>query len=182
MNFFEMLIMSKRMSFEDGTVTLYGENVLIIPAPNIVKYICMAGANQGNGRDMYSRAKAATLEYKQDLVKAYKSGGGMSWIINTINLYGLGKATYQGASNSLPAGVIILENSPFAHNPDCKAGAPIDHVLRGIIAGMASAIFNKDFDTIELKCAAAGGDSCKIIIDSKKNLMRNFPQFYEDQI
>lgn len=182
MNFFEMLIMSRKMTFADGVVTLYGGNVLIFPAPSIIKYICMTGTDQRNAKELYHMAKESILENRAGMVGTGKPETDVSWMIETANLYGLGKLHYQEASATIPAGIIIVEDSPFENGPYSRKGTPMDHVLRGILAGMASVLFNKDFDAVEIECGVAtGSPACKIALDTKANLMEKYPELYKTQ-
>ncbi|MDE1851359.1 MAG: 4-vinyl reductase [Candidatus Micrarchaeota archaeon] len=181
MNFFEMLIMSRKMAFQDGTVTLYGENVLIFPAPSIIKYICLTGTDPKNAKELYHMAKESILERRGNINSTGNSEADVSWVIDTVNLYGLGKLHYQETAGTAPAGIIIVENSPFSNSPDCMVGAPMDHILRGILAGMASAVFNKELEAVETECRVVGSSVCKIALDTKENLMKRYPAMYKAQ-
>ena len=181
MNFFEMLVLSQKLSFSDGRVTFYGQDILIFPVLSIMGYIDLIGNSTESTKEVYYMVKESMLENKQNLKKAYKPSDGVNWIYNTLNLYGLGKVSF-GTSTIPPTGEIFVENSPFANGLNGKVNAPIDHILRGIIAGMVSAIFDNDYDVIEVECCVIGSNRCKLILDSKENLSKNFPSFCKNQV
>ncbi|MGI0100199.1 MAG: V4R domain-containing protein [Candidatus Micrarchaeaceae archaeon] len=173
--------MSRKMVFEDGLVTFYGEGVLIFPAPSIIKYTAMINDEPEYTKSLYQTAKESVLEYKQNLLKECGSNDHKKFIIDTIKLYGLGKIGYE-IDSAEPTGMIMLENSPFASNDSGKANNPIDHILRGLIVGMVSAIFDREFDMIEIECRASGGNNCKFLLDSSDELIKKFPLLCANQI
>lgn len=182
MNFFEMLVMSRKLSFIDGKVSLYGQEISIYPSRSIMDYILLINEDSELVESVYATAKQSMLEYRAELIKAYNPSKSITWIINTINLYGLGKVEYTGSNPNLPIGEMTAENSPFVQYLKGKVDKPVDSVLKGLIAGMVSAILDSNYDVIELECQATGSSKCKFVLDTKENLVSKFPIECQNQI
>jgi len=56
--------------------------------------------------------------------------------------------------------ILVLEQNPIAERLAGKAHAPVDHVLRGIFAGVFSSIFKTDIDCVEHQCMALNHKNC----------------------
>lgn len=181
MNFFEMLILSRKITFEEGSATLYGQNILIFPYRPLMEYIAHISSDTELTKGIYFTAKESILENKAGIVKAYVVSDGQNWICNTINLLGQGKIKYDNP-NTGPTGAVLLENSALAKDLKGKTTYAVDHVLRGIVAGIVSAVLDKDTDIIETDCYATGSNACKFFIDSKENLNNKFPVLSKQQI
>jgi len=61
---------------------------------------------------------------------------------------------------------ITVKNSPFAHAYG-KSTEGVCHLIRGVIGGMASAIFHQDCTASELECISKGDDRCIFVVDLK---------------
>ncbi|MBU1120992.1 4-vinyl reductase, partial [Candidatus Micrarchaeota archaeon] len=46
-----------------------------------------------------------------------------------------------------------------------KISFPVDHFVRGILAGLFSNAFHTDLDCLELKCIASGSSECEFIVN-----------------
>lgn len=180
MNFFEMLVISKKMEFMDGEIRLYGQGIAIIPSPPIIEYIGSIDNDAMLMRMMYSITKEAMLEYRDAILKSYK-GPAKEWLTNTINLYAHGRIRYENSGNE-PFGEMSLENSASAEELRGRVKNPVDHILRGIIAGLTSIVLGDDFDVIETECRATGGNVCRLVVDRSRDLKSKYPKLYEQQV
>jgi|GEM_PF-196765 len=61
---------------------------------------------------------------------------------------------------------IAVRNSPFAQSYG-KSSEGVCHLIRGVVGGMASAIFNQDCTASELECISKGDDRCLFVVDLK---------------
>jgi predicted hydrocarbon binding protein len=180
MNFFEMLMISRKMQFEDGKIKLYGQDIAIIPAPPIIEYIRLINDDDRQIKLIYSTAKESMLDYKQEIMDATK-GLDSKWISDTMNLYSHGKMRYEEPSLA-PLGIVSLENSAPAKILKTKVEAPVDHIFRGILAGLTSVICKRDIDVIETSCYVVNGNLCKFSVNDNAKLKENFQSLYEKQI
>lgn len=181
MNFFEMLVLSKKLSFADGKVSLYGQEISIYPARSMMDYVRTISEDVESVKLIYATAKESMLEYREELSKAYDKSNGKDWLISTINLYGLGKIQYSTDSRALE-GEITVENSPYSQYLKGSVKRPIDDVLRGVIAGTVSAVLGADYDALETECEALGSQKCKLIIGKNDSLKSGFASIAGSQI
>lgn len=181
MNFFEMLMLSKKMSFENGTVKLYGQNIIIFPPQSIAEYVVSINDNKELIRDLYNTAKKAMVEYGEVISEDYKASHDINWVCDYVNLFGQGRIVYEDITKA-PTGTILLENSLYFEGFKNKLNSPVDHIMRGIIAGILSAIFNKNFDAVETECVAMDYSICRFVVDYSDVLKKRFSGIYDTQI
>lgn len=181
MNFFEMLVLSKKLSFADGKVSFYGQDISVYPLQSVVEYTGLINKDSESVKFTYITAKNSMIEYKQNIASAYNQSDTKKWIVETVNLYGLGEIQFDTSSSQLTGGITV-ENSPFAQNLKGKIDRPVDHILRGIIAGITSVVSNIDYDVIELKCETTGNTNCKLVLDNKEALIQKFPNESKEQL
>ena len=177
MNIFEMLMLSRKLAFEDGRVTLYGQGIAIFPTPSLAEHLAQMSNDPASTKLVYRMAKESMLDSKQDLINAHNASKDKNWLCEMINLYAHGAAAYEDPAKE---GVIILADSPFSSSLTGKVNGPVDHIVRGLIAGIASAISNKDIDVLEIECGVDG--KCKFTLGEKKNLMSKYPSIGNSQI
>ena len=60
--------------------------------------------------------------------------------------------------------IVRVSNNPVASRLHLKAKAPADHILRGILAGLFSRVFEEPVDCVETHCCALGEGDCEFII------------------
>lgn len=180
MNFFEMLVLSKKLSFADGSVSLYDQSISVYPVQSIMAHILAISTDVDSVKSLYSIEKDAVLEYG-DTIKKHAVSANTEWIVNTINLYGLGKIQYVTKESDI-SGKLTLENSPFVQYLNGKTTAAVDIILRGIIAGTVSAVLDANYDVIEIQCQTSGNQGCEFAIDVKEKLLSQFQQICAAQL
>lgn len=182
MNFLEMLLMSRKLTFDEGKVSLYGKSILILPASPFFEYIATINSDTDMIQYLYATEKKALIaEYEESFSRSYNASDSATWICDNINLYGYGRIRYDDAKTA-PYGKITLENSPFTIRLRGVTGKPVDHILRAIIAGTVSAITHKDTDVIETNCSVGEGNVCSMQVGERGELMSQFPELFKTQI
>ncbi|MBU1696004.1 MAG: XylR N-terminal domain-containing protein, partial [Proteobacteria bacterium] len=63
---------------------------------------------------------------------------------------------------------VSVENSPFVRSYEKSSKGTCD-LIRGVVGGMASVIFNQDSTASEVECVSKGFDRCVFIVDLKLN-------------
>ena len=63
--------------------------------------------------------------------------------------------------------VVRVTSSPFAEAHG-EADEPVCHLLRGIVAGMGSALLERECGAVETSCQAMGDDCCRFVLDAGK--------------
>ncbi len=183
MNFLELLLMSRKLSFEEGRIYLYGKGVLMLPMAPIANYFSAVNNDDTTVKNTYSMSKSAILsEYKENLSSSFKSSAGHAeFLRNNINLYGYGFAEFENSNFAIP-GDVFIKDSPFVEALKGVVKKPIDHVLRGILAGVVTAATGQDTDAIELNCAAVSGEKCIMHLDTKAKLTAEFSELCRTQL
>jgi len=64
--------------------------------------------------------------------------------------------------------IVSVSSNPFAGKLHCSPKMPVDHILRGIIAGIFSSVFGEGVDCVETHCIALGEASCEFIVKKHK--------------
>jgi len=60
--------------------------------------------------------------------------------------------------------IVRVSNNPVTSRLHPKAKAPADHILRGVLAGLFSRVFEEPIDCVETHCCALGERDCEFII------------------
>lgn len=60
--------------------------------------------------------------------------------------------------------IVSVSDSPVAKRLHHAPKGPIDHFLRGIIAGIFSGVFAESVDCVETHCSALGEKNCEFIV------------------
>lgn len=63
--------------------------------------------------------------------------------------------------------IIVVNNSPVALKFSEPPGAPVDHFLRGIFAGIMTDYFETNVECVETKCMAINHSVCEFVIKPK---------------
>lgn len=77
---------------------------------------------------------------------------------------GFGLLTQSDLNKEKKQAIIVVNNSPFALKLSGKTTLPVDHLLRGIFAGIFSVFFNENVDCVETECSALSLPRCTFII------------------
>lgn len=181
MNFLELLILSRKMEFkEDGEVTLYSQDIVVLPDALMAGYISKLGSSPEWKKAIYSTARDAMLEHKEGIGRAYRGSSGSAWVCNTVNLLGQGKITYEDADSC--TGTVWIENAPTARELVGKVNGQTEHILRGLVAGIASAVLGQNVEAVEVECVATGSDRCKLVVGPEVDLKARFPEACAQQV
>gem|GEM_PF-808576 len=60
--------------------------------------------------------------------------------------------------------IVRVSNNPVSSRLHFRAAAPADHILRGVLAGIFSRVFEEKMDCVETHCCALGEQECEFII------------------
>ncbi len=67
---------------------------------------------------------------------------------------------------------VSVTNSPFAESYG-KSSVGVCHLIRGVLAGMASVVFNASCTSTEIECIAKGDPKCLFIVEADANIRRD---------
>ena len=181
MKLLDALLISKKLKFEDGSITLYSDGVTILPLDGFIMYIEEVSNDTSVTKSLYSTMRNSMLEQRQRLMAEVDRSNAAEWLCASINLYGYGKVKYEKPTD-LITGTLILNGSPFAKVLKSKSAIPVDHIIRGAIAGIASAITGQDLHAVETLCAVSAQNNCQFVLDSKEKLTKEFGELCKQQI
>jgi predicted hydrocarbon binding protein len=172
-NIVKKLLFARQIKFERGEIILLGQRVAISPSQlfnNIVKEF---ENNDEIMRKIYHACKTVNMEgYARVVSKKYKLSGMKlaKWLINSGEVGGWGKIISVRAYIKEKKAVIQICDSL---SKDMKSTKPVDHFLRGQLAGGASAAFGIEFDCIERRCIAIGDKFCEFVIKKREDFIKN---------
>ena len=164
-------MLAKQLKFSDGNISLMGNRVTIFNADLFSDYTLRINDSPEKVSELYDSVK---LSFRAGFAKTvgvayhFSFNDYFKWMTDLTGLTGWGKVTWLDLDQEGKRGIVFVENSPIAEDLIGKVKSPIDHVLRGFIAGGASAAFNADMDVIEEECFALGAAKCKFIIKLAK--------------
>jgi predicted hydrocarbon binding protein len=170
MNFFEELMIAKQLSFSPGTIELLGNRVTITHGTFFADYTSRINDNPESVIQLYESAK---VSFREGMAKSIGKKYGFSyndffkWLTQIAMLAGWGKLTWADLNESNKSGIILVDNSPVAGLLKGKVGLPVDHLIRGFIAGGASGWLNTDVDAVEEECFSLGATQCKFVFRPK---------------
>ena len=171
MSIFDEFMLARQLSFNDGSITLLENRVVIVQAKFFTDYSLAIEGNLDRISELYEISKNS---FTEEMGKAtgknfeFNFNDFFKWMTKVAMLAGWGKLTWGDVYQKNKSGVIFMENSPIAEVLKGKVKSPIDHVIRGFIAGGASAAFNADIDATEEECVALGAQKCKFIFGPAK--------------
>ncbi len=160
---FDQLTLLRQLSFKDGDIRLMGNRVVIIHANFFYDYCMQINDSPEKVSELYSSAKSS---FKVGIAESIGKNYGFSfndffnWMTKIAILAGWGNIKWEGLEEGDGIGKISVENSPIAEHLKGKVKSPVDHLIRGFIAGGASASLQKDIDALEEECVATGAPHC----------------------
>ena len=92
-----------------------------------------------------------------------------SFLEKYFSASGWGLVKHLNINLSKAEALVSVSNNPFTPYLRGKVTKPIDHLHRGIIAGIFSKAFQKDVDCVEVHCSALGHRECEFVVKQQKN-------------
>jgi predicted hydrocarbon binding protein len=166
MNLFEKFALSRHVLFSDGDIQLFGNRVVLIQSGFFSEYGKSINDSPEKVLEFYNAAK---ISFREEIAKSigtefsFNFQNFFNWMTDIAILAGWGILKWSGLDEKNMTGGITVENSPVAKNLAGKAILPVDHLIRGFIAGGASAAFKSDIDAIETDCVVLGAPICKFV-------------------
>lgn len=165
---FKKLLMAGQIKFEEGSISFLNSRVVIAPSELFVNLMEKFKYNDNICLKFYRASKSTNIKgFAKEVSKKYnlKQLDLAKWLINTGNVSGWGNIKFIAQDNKNKTGVVEVRNGISQR---IKSKIPVDHFLRGQIAGGTSAAFNMEFECIERKCIAAGDECCEFVIKPRK--------------
>lgn len=125
-----------------------------------VAEMMMAGGYTGGSRS--SRRYKELFNYSDEEIVAFmcKMGGEIGW----------GRFEVEEFDKEGKELVIVVRNSPFAevYGPSDRG---VCHMIRGVVAGMATGIFGGEVSSEETLCRAKGDELCRFVVRGREVIL-----------
>ncbi len=170
---FKKLLMAQQIKFEEGSITLLDSRTVFVPSEiftNLIKKfkedekVCIEFYKASKFSNIVGFAEKVSKKYKLKEMELAK------WLVNVGNVGGWGKMKFTAEDDAEKMFIIEVRNSI---TQNIKSSVPVDHFLRGQIAGGASAAFGIDFNCIERRCVSVGDDCCEFVVKPTESFIKN---------
>ena len=165
MSLLETFMMARSISFKDGNISLFSNRIVMAPATFFFEFTKAIENSPSETHSLYESAKTSFKDVVVKDVRTYKFSVNdyIKWLFDIAIFSGWGMLKLESLDKEKMQGIITMTNSPVSEGPVGKAKMPVDHIVRGFIAGALSVAFKKDLDVAEMECVALGAQSCKFI-------------------
>lgn len=167
LSIFDRLLLSKQLRFSDGDIELLGNRMVLTNAHFLADYILQINDSPDSVAKLYEAAKLSFMEHtakKIGLEYAFTFNDYFKWLTNIAMMSGWGNFKWHSLDEEKKEGVILVNSSPIADKLRGKTEKPVDHIIRGFVAGGASAALGIDIDVSEPECEANGHKECRFIL------------------
>ncbi|HVC58670.1 MAG TPA: V4R domain-containing protein [Candidatus Acidoferrales bacterium] len=161
----EKLMLARAISFKDGNISLFTNRVVMPPSKMFSELSRKIDGNPEQVYNLYESCKYSFEDVIANDNRTYKFSVNdyIKWIMEVATFTGWGILAWKELDKDKKHSTIVVDNSPVAVDLKTKVKRPVDHVVRGFIAGGMSAAFKTDMDVIELECVALGAPQCKFL-------------------
>lgn len=166
MNIFEKLMFSRQLKFAEGDIELFGTRLVMIQSSFFSTYTLQINDSPDRVVELYQIAKKTfATDMAKSISKMYEFtfNDFFKWMTNIAMLAGWGTFKWELLDEGKKIAKINIENSPIAKPLINKVSSPVDHLIRGFIAGAASVSLKTDIDVMEEKCVALNSPYCEFV-------------------
>lgn len=166
MSLFDELTMIRQLTFKDGTIKLLEQRIVISPSIVFSDYSMAINDSPDKVAEFYKSIKSSSKDnFAESVGKSYGFNfqNYFDWMTKIVVLSGWGRWKWDLLDEEKKMGKISVSESPVAENLKGKVKCPVDHVIRGFMAGGASASLKIDIDVVEEECVALGAPQCKFV-------------------
>jgi len=152
------------------------QRVAIVPADFLVTLTKQIHDSPERIFEIYTAAKTAVRnEFAKNLGTtfdfSFEDYG--KWLVDIAKFSGWGKLEWGDLDFEKRRAIIYITNSPVGNKLVGQVNDPVDHIIRGLMAGGASYAFNRDVDILETKCIAVGDPFCEFIIKPSEEFLKS---------
>lgn len=168
--FFDRFIFANALKYKHNNFYLVNTPFVISPTDILVSLVAQNDTELNT--KIYYAIKESTknnLLKQLDLDFRVENGKAVSLFTNFFTASGWGKIEIIDINHKEKRAIISIENSPFASALRWKTNKPVDHFMRGLLAGFFSKLFSLEVDCVETKCSAMNHKFCEFIIKSRSD-------------
>jgi hypothetical protein len=185
----KQLMLGGELEFAEGKITFMGQHMQLLPASYFASRLKTSEDFWEEARLQYECMKKAIysgwfspVEKEKGLIRDDLT----KWGVHYFNLGGYGKFGFEATQVGDGKALIKIENSAIATAYVQKFGKskhPVCHIIRGGFAGGANKIINRnDLEVVETKCLAMGDPYCEVLVNPRKELLKEIRGDYKNQI
>ena len=164
-NYYDKFIYTNSLNFRNNNFFLLDIPFVMMPNELIVGLLSHSDA-AFNKKIYYTVREAVIKDLVKDFRIDFKATGLKA--IEVIEQYfsesGWGHIENVQVDREHFRAIIHVSNNPFASKLFGKSKEPIDHLFRGIFAGLFSVAFEKKMECVELHCVARGEQDCEFVV------------------
>lgn len=170
--FFSKLLVSEQIKFEGGVFSLFGQRVILLPVEVLSELVKLSLDNPKMASVIYNFSKKAVHDGFATAMekKGMKGRKLVELLLEIAGTSGWGKFELLNYNSETGDVKMNLYNSAVASNLHAKK--PVDHIIRGGMAGVATKAFNMNVDFVEMSCLAMGKASCQFIAKSQEEWVK----------
>jgi len=163
--FLDKFIYTSTLKYVHNNFYLAEVPFTIVPTDLLVG-VC-ADQNPDFDRLLYYDVKNSTLKrlIKQfDVQFGMQGDGSLKLLEDFFVASGWGSIEVENIDPKEKRAIIKVTNSPISTSLKGKVEFPVDHMLRGVFAGMFSNYFKTPVECVETKCFAMNDPQCEFVI------------------
>jgi predicted hydrocarbon binding protein len=165
--FFDKYIFTNTLKYKNNNFFLVNIPFLIIPVDILVDLVKDKDINEH--KKLYEKVRESV---KSSLVPRFEAmglekGKQLELIKTFFVASGWGSLKLVDLDEQTKRAIAVLEHSPFAIELNGKVKFAVDVFMRGILAGLFSAVFKEEIACVETECAAINSERCKLILKPK---------------
>ena len=147
---------------------LSGEQSVVLKSrylDRIVEAICKEVGDAYANKILYTSAERVGYDFARKMVESKKATDEdtLEKFLRYLTLMGFGFFKIQKLNLEIPEVLVVADWTIFSKHQK-KTSAPVDHYIRGAIAGVVKYLTDKPVYCRETKCIAAGHMHCKFVI------------------
>jgi len=182
---FADMLMHGYIRIERGTYKILNQSAILCHRHFFVELTKSAINDPQKTIDLYETAKKSVISgFTIGIMTEYKlSGKGLADVlVNIAELGGWGKFEIIDYDEAHKRTIIKVLDSAVGTSLVNTTSKPVDHIMRGIMGGMACLIFSSDMDFVETKCIAKGDPYCEFVAKEKSEFLKERSLFVQEQI
>lgn len=182
---FADLLMHGEIKIERGSFVVLGQRLLMSPMPFFLELTKNVLNDPKKSIELYELCKKALVHnFSVPLAKKYGLTG--LKLVDTLQKFGeiggWGEIDMLDYDETNKRAIVRINNTPIGSYLRNTNSKPVDHIVRGFMAGSASGVFNKDMDYVEVKCVAKGDPYCEFIAKEKAEFLKEDSALIHEQI
>jgi predicted hydrocarbon binding protein len=164
---FDLFKFSKLLDVSDGSLTLMGIPVNVVPTSilcNQQKMLIKTLGIEDAYKEIYGSSKKGSYDYNSAFIRDKKFTDQhkiVEWQAKIVAFAGWGDLVLGLLDAPNHRVVVQFKDSPYPKSYG-TALYPVDFVATGFVAGGVSALLGTDVDALETKCQARGDAFCQI--------------------